>query len=153
MEVHSLSLAELVVCSYRMPIDFSWNCFYMKWSNNNYYQGCGPSWKCIQPSLLGNLQTTWKWMSQLWGNSWGFYYTRGAHFDLCIKWTKWFWLISAIIDRTILMTYKHKTHAINSDGKVISNADLDFYIDDVCLFILLVMLWLDLSYIFFSWSV
>ncbi|KAI4337476.1 hypothetical protein L6164_015889 [Bauhinia variegata] len=32
--------------------------------------------------------------------------------------------------RTILMTYKHKTHAVDSDGKIISNADVDFYIDD-----------------------
>ncbi|KAF5938889.1 hypothetical protein HYC85_023148 [Camellia sinensis] len=32
--------------------------------------------------------------------------------------------------RTILMTYKHKTHAVDSDGKIISNADIDFYIDD-----------------------
>lgn len=33
--------------------------------------------------------------------------------------------------RTILLTYKHKTHAVDSDGKIISNADVDFYIDDV----------------------
>lgn len=32
------------------------------------------------------------------------------------------------------MTYKHKTHAVDSDGKIISNADVDFYIDDVCQF-------------------
>ncbi|CAL0327293.1 unnamed protein product [Lupinus luteus] len=32
--------------------------------------------------------------------------------------------------RTILTTYKHKTHAVNSDGKVISNADINFYIND-----------------------
>ncbi|XP_055820698.1 uncharacterized protein LOC129889435 [Solanum dulcamara] len=32
--------------------------------------------------------------------------------------------------RTILMTYKHKTHAVDSDGKIISNADVDFYIDE-----------------------
>ncbi|RZC06417.1 Eukaryotic translation initiation factor 3 subunit L isoform C [Glycine soja] len=32
--------------------------------------------------------------------------------------------------RTILMTYKHKTHAVDSDGKITSNADLDFYIND-----------------------
>ncbi|CAL0319229.1 unnamed protein product [Lupinus luteus] len=32
--------------------------------------------------------------------------------------------------RTILITYKHKAHAVDSDGKVISNADVDFYIDD-----------------------
>lgn len=31
------------------------------------------------------------------------------------------------------MTYKHKTHAVDGDGKVISNADVDFYIDDVSL--------------------
>lgn len=31
------------------------------------------------------------------------------------------------------MTYKHKTHAVDSDGKIISNADVDFYIDDVSL--------------------
>ncbi|KAK3438286.1 hypothetical protein EUGRSUZ_C02897 [Eucalyptus grandis] len=32
--------------------------------------------------------------------------------------------------RTILITYKHKTHAIDTDGKVISNADIDFFVDD-----------------------
>ncbi|EEC78744.1 hypothetical protein OsI_18958 [Oryza sativa Indica Group] len=32
--------------------------------------------------------------------------------------------------RTILMTYKHKMHSIDSDGKVISSADFDFYIDE-----------------------
>ncbi|KAJ6957337.1 uncharacterized protein [Populus alba] len=32
--------------------------------------------------------------------------------------------------RTILMSYKHKTHAVDSEGKIISNADVDFYIDD-----------------------
>ena len=26
------------------------------------------------------------------------------------------------------MTYKHKTHAIDHDGRIISNADVDFYI-------------------------
>lgn len=30
------------------------------------------------------------------------------------------------------MTYKHKTHAVDSNGKIGSNADVDFYIDDVC---------------------
>ncbi|WVZ20844.1 hypothetical protein V8G54_008166 [Vigna mungo] len=33
--------------------------------------------------------------------------------------------------RTILITYKHKTHAVDSDGKITSNADVDFYIDEV----------------------
>ncbi|XP_057439946.1 uncharacterized protein LOC130731714 [Lotus japonicus] len=32
--------------------------------------------------------------------------------------------------RTILTTYKHKTHAVDSDGKITSTADVDFYIDD-----------------------
>ena len=32
------------------------------------------------------------------------------------------------------MTYKHKTHAVDSEGKIISNADVDFYIDEVCFF-------------------
>ncbi|XVE53718.1 hypothetical protein DITRI_Ditri03aG0025000 [Diplodiscus trichospermus] len=32
--------------------------------------------------------------------------------------------------RSILLTYKHKTHAVDSEGKIISNADVDFYIDD-----------------------
>lgn len=32
--------------------------------------------------------------------------------------------------RTILMTYKHKTHAVDSGGKITSNADVNFYIDD-----------------------
>lgn len=31
------------------------------------------------------------------------------------------------------MTYKHKTHSVDSDGKVISNADVNFFIDDVSL--------------------
>lgn len=29
------------------------------------------------------------------------------------------------------MTYKHKMHSIDSDRKVISSADFDFYIDEV----------------------
>ena len=29
------------------------------------------------------------------------------------------------------MSYKHKTHAVDAEGKIISNADIDFYIDDV----------------------
>lgn len=29
------------------------------------------------------------------------------------------------------MTYKHKTHAVDSNGKIFSNADVDFFIDDV----------------------
>jgi translation initiation factor 3 subunit L len=33
--------------------------------------------------------------------------------------------------RVALLTYKHKTHVINNDGSVLSNADVDFYIDDV----------------------
>ncbi|XP_047943234.1 eukaryotic translation initiation factor 3 subunit L-like [Salvia hispanica] len=32
--------------------------------------------------------------------------------------------------RTILMTYKHKMHSVNSDGKIVSNMDTNFYIDD-----------------------
>eukprot|EP01018_Ginkgo_biloba_P001413 Gb_07559 [translate_table: standard] len=32
--------------------------------------------------------------------------------------------------RTTLMTYKHKMHAIDHDGKIISNADVDFYINE-----------------------
>lgn len=30
------------------------------------------------------------------------------------------------------MSYKHKTHAVDSEGKVVSNADIDFSIVDVC---------------------
>ncbi|KAJ6330137.1 hypothetical protein OIU76_008878 [Salix suchowensis] len=37
---------------------------------------------------------------------------------------------ATIVVRTILMTYKHKTHAVDSKGKIISNADVDFYIDE-----------------------
>lgn len=33
--------------------------------------------------------------------------------------------------RVALLTYKHKTHVINYDGTVLSNADVDFYVDDV----------------------
>ncbi|KAG0454651.1 hypothetical protein HPP92_023943 [Vanilla planifolia] len=32
--------------------------------------------------------------------------------------------------RTILMTYKHKMHAVDSNGKIVSNSDVDFYIND-----------------------
>ncbi|KAI7755431.1 hypothetical protein M8C21_027738 [Ambrosia artemisiifolia] len=32
--------------------------------------------------------------------------------------------------RTILMAYKHKTHSVVADGKTVSNADIDFYIDN-----------------------
>ncbi|KFK27817.1 hypothetical protein AALP_AA8G433700 [Arabis alpina] len=37
--------------------------------------------------------------------------------------------------RTILLTYKHKTHSVDSDGKIISNADIDFYINNDMVFI------------------
>ena len=36
-----------------------------------------------------------------------------------------------MVCRTILLTYKHKTQAVDSDGKISSNADVDFYVDDV----------------------
>jgi translation initiation factor 3 subunit L len=29
------------------------------------------------------------------------------------------------------MTYKHKMHAVDSDGKIVSSADIDFYIVEV----------------------
>ncbi|KAM0925181.1 hypothetical protein ACQ4PT_004370 [Festuca glaucescens] len=32
--------------------------------------------------------------------------------------------------REILMAYTHKTHAVDNDGHIISNADFDFYIDE-----------------------
>lgn len=32
--------------------------------------------------------------------------------------------------RKILMTYKHKAHAVGSDGDVVSSADIDFSVDD-----------------------
>lgn len=32
--------------------------------------------------------------------------------------------------RTILMTYKRKTHTADNHGKIISNADIDFYINE-----------------------
>ena len=38
--------------------------------------------------------------------------------------------VDGVTLRTILMTYKHKMHSIDSDGKVISSADFDFYIDE-----------------------
>jgi len=42
------------------------------------------------------------------------------------------------------MTYKHKMHSVDNDGKIISNADVDFYIDEVTflsVFLWLVMIW------------
>ena len=44
-----------------------------------------------------------------------------------------------------MLTYKHKTHAVDSAGKIMSNADVDFFIDDVrllffkCFFFILQM--------------
>lgn len=32
--------------------------------------------------------------------------------------------------RSLLSTYKHKMHAVDNDGSIISNADLNFYIDE-----------------------
>ncbi|ERM98606.1 eukaryotic translation initiation factor 3 subunit L [Amborella trichopoda] len=32
--------------------------------------------------------------------------------------------------RTILMTYKHKTHSVDNDGKIVSNADIEFYVNE-----------------------
>lgn len=29
------------------------------------------------------------------------------------------------------MTFKHKMHSVGSDGKIVSNSDINFYIDDV----------------------
>jgi hypothetical protein len=39
--------------------------------------------------------------------------------------------LTCICDREILMAYTHKTHAVDNDGHIISNADFDFYIDEV----------------------
>jgi len=33
--------------------------------------------------------------------------------------------------KVAFLTYKHKTHVINNDGSVISNANVDFYVNDV----------------------
>ncbi|CAH2046360.1 unnamed protein product [Thlaspi arvense] len=35
------------------------------------------------------------------------------------------------MQRTILLTYKHKTHSVDSDGRIVSNADINFYINNV----------------------
>lgn len=32
--------------------------------------------------------------------------------------------------RVAILMYKHKTHVINDDGSVLSNADVDFYVAD-----------------------
>ncbi|CAN6456504.1 unnamed protein product [Victoria cruziana] len=32
--------------------------------------------------------------------------------------------------RTILMSYKHKMHVVDNEGKVLPNADIDFYINE-----------------------
>ncbi|CAH2044434.1 unnamed protein product [Thlaspi arvense] len=37
--------------------------------------------------------------------------------------------------RTILLTYKHKTHSVDSDGRIISNADIDFYINNDMIYV------------------
>jgi len=50
-------------------------------------------------------------------------------------------LFCLLIGRTILMSYKHKTHTVDAEGKIISNADIDFYIDDVCVIYSITILW------------
>ncbi|KAL1212675.1 hypothetical protein V5N11_021234 [Cardamine amara subsp. amara] len=37
--------------------------------------------------------------------------------------------------RTILLTYKHKTHSLDSEGRIISNADIDFYIKNDMIYV------------------
>ena len=37
--------------------------------------------------------------------------------------------------RTILLTYKHKTHSVDSDGRIISNADIDFFINNDMIYV------------------
>ncbi|RVX17578.1 Eukaryotic translation initiation factor 3 subunit L [Vitis vinifera] len=55
--------------------------------------------------------------------------------------------------RTILMTYKHKTHAVDSDGKIGSNADVDFYIDDIFSYLSYGRIAENLEYIFMGLSI
>ena len=43
-------------------------------------------------------------------------------------------MYGVLICRTILLTYKHKAHSVDSDGRIISNADIDFFINNVCSF-------------------
>jgi hypothetical protein len=55
--------------------------------------------------------------------------------------------------RVALLTYKHKTHVINNDGSVLSNADVDFYIDDVSIDVvelafLKEIVWIDVDELF-----
>lgn len=50
--------------------------------------------------------------------------------------------------RVALLTYKHKTHVINNDGSVLSNADVDFYIDDVSL-----LVYIDTFFRNFRWKI
>jgi len=40
-------------------------------------------------------------------------------------------IYSILLCRVALLTYKHKTHVIKNDGSLLSNADVDFYVDDV----------------------
>jgi hypothetical protein len=55
--------------------------------------------------------------------------------------------------RVALLTYKHKTHVINNDGSVLSNADVDFYIDDVSIDVVELVfvkeiVWIDVDELF-----
>lgn len=45
------------------------------------------------------------------------------------------------------MTYKHKAHAVGSDGDVVSSADIDFSVDDVYMSILLGKVGFSYSYV------
>lgn len=36
-----------------------------------------------------------------------------------------------LLIRMALLTYKHKTHVLDYDGRIVSNADVDFYVDKV----------------------
>lgn len=137
-----------------MPIDSSWSFSFMRWSSNNYYQESDLSWKCIHHCTFRSLQLTWKWMSPLLGRILSF----GLFVLLYWSYRTWFSeFVAVMFYRTILMTYKHKTHAVDSDGKITSNADVDFYIDDVCqlavfpFFIFVVYFWGHLFHCIFFW--
>ena len=122
------------ILSCRMLTDFSWSCFFMKWSSSSCYQVSGHFLKCIQLYLLGSLQITWKWMSPLLGGHLFFSSSWSFVFDLNVCLLNLLYMMywpCVMFYRTILLTYKHKTHSVDSDGKIISNADVDFYIDDV----------------------
>ena len=51
-------------------------------------------------------------------------------------------ILYSLFNRMALLTYKHKTHVLDNDRRIVSNADVDFYVDNVMFSFQLSLHWL-----------